>query len=121
MTFGSRLKYLRTKNKELQQDIADLISVKVRQVQRYEKDESDIPLSKAIIIADYYNVSLDYLSGRLEGPHESTGPHKGKPSDELGHLSDKEKELIRLFNDLSDERKDSLTKGVQILMSGLKD
>lgn len=31
---------------------------------KYERGETDIPFEKAIILANYYNVSLDYLAGR---------------------------------------------------------
>ena len=30
---------------------------------KYERGETDIPLEKAIILAKYYDVSLDYLAG----------------------------------------------------------
>lgn len=63
-TLGSRLKELRQEKKLKQSDLSELISVTLRQIQRYEKNETDIPLSKAIILADFFNVSLDYLTGR---------------------------------------------------------
>jgi transcriptional regulator with XRE-family HTH domain len=33
---------------------------------KYERDEREIPLSLLIKLADYYNVSLDYLVGRTD-------------------------------------------------------
>ncbi|PKR83062.1 helix-turn-helix domain-containing protein [Heyndrickxia camelliae] len=65
-SLGKRIKTLRTQHNLKQSDIADLISVTLRQVQRYEKDESDMPLSKLLILADYFNVTLDYLVGRSD-------------------------------------------------------
>jgi transcriptional regulator with XRE-family HTH domain len=65
-TLGNRMKDLRLEHKLYQSDIAELLSVTLRQVQRYEKDESEISISKAIILADYYNVALDYLAGRSQ-------------------------------------------------------
>ncbi|MGG4506343.1 helix-turn-helix transcriptional regulator [Heyndrickxia sporothermodurans] len=63
-TLGIRLKELRLEKGLLQTDIAEFLSVSLRQVQRYEKDESDIPLSSAVKLAEYFDVSIDYLTGR---------------------------------------------------------
>lgn len=63
-TLGIRLKELRVERGLYQSDIAELLSVSLRQVQRYEKDQSDMSLSTAIFLADYFNVSIDYLTGR---------------------------------------------------------
>ncbi|WP_368298883.1 helix-turn-helix domain-containing protein [Cytobacillus firmus] len=63
-TLGIRLKELRLEKGLLQTDIAKLLSVSLRQVQRYEKDESDMSLSTAAKLAEYFDVSIDYLTGR---------------------------------------------------------
>ncbi|KYD11407.1 hypothetical protein B4102_2135 [Heyndrickxia sporothermodurans] len=65
-TLGTRIKELRELHNLKQSDVAGLIKVTVRQLQRYEKDESDMPLSKLMILADYFKVSLDYLVGRSQ-------------------------------------------------------
>lgn len=65
-TLGIRLKELRIERDLLQADMASLLSVSLRQYQRYEKDESDMALSAAIMLAEYFNVSLDYLTGRSD-------------------------------------------------------
>ncbi|MGG0888979.1 helix-turn-helix domain-containing protein [Cytobacillus horneckiae] len=65
-TLGTRLKELRAERGLYQSDLAVILSVSLRQVQRYEKDESDMALSTAIFLADYFNVSLDYLIGRTD-------------------------------------------------------
>lgn len=44
--------------------MADLIEVSVNHYGKYERGEIDIPFSKAIKLAEYYNVSLDYIAGR---------------------------------------------------------
>ncbi|WP_110925941.1 helix-turn-helix transcriptional regulator [Bacillus massiliglaciei] len=63
-TLGTRLKELRVERGLYQSDIAKILNVSLRQVQRYEKDESDLSLSAAITLAEYFNVSIDYLTGR---------------------------------------------------------
>ena len=47
-----------------QQDLANYLNVHPRQVQRYEKNNDSIRVSKAIMIADYLDVSLDFLVNR---------------------------------------------------------
>lgn len=63
-----RLKGLRlSKNLTLKQ-VAETLGMVQRNYQRYETGEVDPPLSKAIALADYFNVSLDYLVGRSDDP-----------------------------------------------------
>ncbi|MCM3113590.1 helix-turn-helix domain-containing protein [Lederbergia lenta] len=65
-TLGIRLKELRVERGLYQSDIAEFLSVSLRQVQRYEKDESEMSLSTAISLAEFFNVSIDYLTGRSD-------------------------------------------------------
>lgn len=63
-----RLKGLRlSKNLTLKQ-VAETLGMVQRNYQRYETGEVDPPLSKAIALADYFDVSLDYLVGRSDDP-----------------------------------------------------
>ena len=59
-----RLKELRNEKKLKQDALADLMGVGLRQYQRYESGEQEPSLSGWIFLADYYQVSLDYLVGR---------------------------------------------------------
>jgi len=61
-----RLKELRmAKNITLKQ-MAESLGMVQRNYQRYENGEVDPPLSKAIALADFFGVSLDYLVGRSD-------------------------------------------------------
>ena len=53
---------------ELQKDIANASGVTVRNYQRYEKGEAQPTLPVLLKLADYFNVSLDYLVGRSDDP-----------------------------------------------------
>lgn len=64
--FSSRMKGLRKEQKMTQQDLADTFSVRVRTYQGYEYGESYPEVAKLIAIADFFNVSLDYLVGRSD-------------------------------------------------------
>lgn len=64
MAFYERLKDLKEDADITQKQAADLIGVSMNHYGKYERGETDIPFEKAIILANYYNVSLDYLAGR---------------------------------------------------------
>lgn len=60
----TRIKDLRTDNDLTQEDIAKVLYMKPQQYYRYEKGIRDIPIQILIMLADYYDVSLDYITGR---------------------------------------------------------
>lgn len=60
------LEDLRIDNDMTQQDVADILHCQREVYRRYEKGIRELPLSYAIILADYYDVSLDYLVGRYD-------------------------------------------------------
>ena len=64
--FSLRMKLLRKGKKLKQQELADQFSVKLRTYQGYEYGESYPEVAKLIAIADFFDVSLDYLVGRSE-------------------------------------------------------
>lgn len=49
-----------------QSDIARLIGTTQQQYSKYEMGSSDLPTRALVILADYYNVSTDYLLGRTD-------------------------------------------------------
>lgn len=63
-----RLKELRLNKKMTLQQMADVLGLTQRNYQRYETGEVDPPTSKTIALADYFDVSLDYLCGRTDKP-----------------------------------------------------
>ena len=63
MGFYQRLKDLKEDADLTQKQVAELIGVSMNHYGKYERGETDIPLEKAIILAKFYDVSLDYLAG----------------------------------------------------------
>lgn len=61
--YWHRIEDLRVDNDLTQQQVADILHCKREVYRRYEKGIRELPLSYAIILAQYYNVSLDYLVG----------------------------------------------------------
>lgn len=64
--FCDRLKELRQEHGIKQQELADILGVKLRAYQCYEYGEHYPVLDSVIRIADFFDVSLDYLVGRSD-------------------------------------------------------
>lgn len=58
-----RLKEIREDRDLLQIDLARLLRVTQAQYSRYEMGVNEIPIEKLVILAKYYNTSIDYLLG----------------------------------------------------------
>lgn len=65
MNCYKRVRDLREDNDKTQKEIACLLNMQLTVYQRYERGERELPLWAAIILADYYGVTLDYLVGRI--------------------------------------------------------
>ena len=63
MKYYQRIKNLRENKKLNQTEIAKLLDTTQKQYSRWETGEYQIPFDKAIELAKYYNVSLDYIAG----------------------------------------------------------
>ena len=64
----NRLKELRKDKKLTQVEFSKEIKIPYRTIQRWENGKSQIKPEKAQLIADYFNVSADYLLGRTDNP-----------------------------------------------------
>lgn len=63
-----RLKDLREDCDMKQKDIAKLLNIRQNVYSRYERGFQNIPLEHLLFLADYYNVSTDYILGRTNDP-----------------------------------------------------
>ena len=59
-----RVRDLREDADKTQKQIAELLNMQLTVYQRYERGERELPLWAAIKLANYYNITLDYLVGR---------------------------------------------------------
>lgn len=59
-----RLKDLREDRDLTQQQVADLLNIRQNTYSQYETGKREIPLILLWKLADYYQVSIDYLVGR---------------------------------------------------------
>ena len=72
MYYLQRLKDLREDMDLQQSDIAKLLKTTQPQYSRYETGERDLPIRHLVTLADYYNVSTDYILGRTNTKKLST-------------------------------------------------
>lgn len=67
--FHIRLKEVRIMRKKKLKEAAACLGIQVRSYQAYESGEREPGVKNLIALADFYDVSLDYLMGRTdEGP-----------------------------------------------------
>jgi len=63
-----RLKDIREDNDLTQAYIAKILNIKQNTYSQYETGNRQIPLDLLIKLADYYNVSIDYILRRTDNP-----------------------------------------------------
>lgn len=68
MAYYRRIKELREDHDKTQRDIAAVLNMPQSQYWRYEQGFRDIPTDILLRLADYYDVSVDYLLGRTDEP-----------------------------------------------------
>ena len=59
-----RIRNLREESDKKQQELADYLNIKQTTYSKYELGKVNIPVEVFIKLADYYDVSVDYLLGR---------------------------------------------------------
>ena len=90
-----QLQNLRKSRNLTQEEISDIIGVKLSTYQKYERDVISPPYDTLIKIAKYYNVSTDYLLGLQEQPNPLA----------MLNISVNDKKFIEIYSGLSDTHK----------------
>lgn len=102
------LKKLRNNHNLTQQDLSLQLNISQQVYSRYEKGSREPDFETLIKIADYFNVSLDYLLGRID---------ENKPSAEPP-LSDEEKALLLLFSQIPKDKQQLVLEMIKVALSG---
>lgn len=68
MLFSDRLKLLRESRDLTQKIVAESVGMAPMAYQRYEYGTREPAYQKLLALADYFDVSLDYLVGRSDDP-----------------------------------------------------
>ena len=66
--FSVRLREVRKSKGKKLQETADCVGIKLRSYQAYEQGTNEPNIEKLILLADFFDVSLDYLMGRTAAP-----------------------------------------------------
>lgn len=68
LKIAERIKLLRSNKGLSQKELADIIQVHQSSEQRFEYGTARPSLDTLLLLADYFDVSLDYLVGRSDNP-----------------------------------------------------
>lgn len=108
-TMPEILRELRNENKATQSDMANLLGLTTNAYQSYERGTSE-PSCKALrILADFYNVSTDYLLGRTEVREMNTLP-KDEPTEE--EVKSLENQIVESYTQMSVETRRACIKAL---------
>ena len=69
MDYRKRIRDLREDHDKTQTEIAEVLGTSQTMYARYERGASELPIRHLIRLAEYYNVTTDYLLGRTERPN----------------------------------------------------
>lgn len=95
MAYYRRIRELREDNDKTQKEVADYLQTPYQYYAVYEKGGSEISFERAIALANYYDVSLDYIAGR-------TNIKKGMS---YGELTENEQALLNTLSKMNGEEK----------------
>ena len=63
-----RIRDIREDRNLTQEEVATYLQCDQSLYSKYERETREIPLRHIVALADYYNVSVDYLVGRTKNP-----------------------------------------------------
>ena len=103
----NRIKDLREDSDKTQQELADYLGTSSQHYGKYELGHAEIPFERAIALAKYYGVSLDYLAGL-------TNSKKGMSK---GELTEKQQRLLDIADSFTNEEKSRALELLKAIMS----
>ncbi|BBI32008.1 helix-turn-helix domain-containing protein [Cohnella abietis] len=75
---GERIKQLRKEKKKTHQDMADFLGITRQAYGYYESGKRDVDTETLTKLADFFDVSLDYMVGRTEENHQALSKSSGR-------------------------------------------
>lgn len=110
MAYYRRIRELREDSDITQKEIADYLGTAYQYYAVYEKGTSEISFERAIMLAKYYNVSLDYIAGLTD---------KKTPLDVL-KFTKEETALVSMLNELSPQNRKKFAEILEQIINTLK-
>ena len=110
MAYYPRIKDLREDSDKTQREVADYLGTAYQYYAVYEKGTSEIPFERAIALAKYYNVSLDYIAGLTNDKRGLTH----------SNLSREQRDLLDAADKLSASGKKEVTELLRAMINAVK-
>lgn len=110
MAYYRRIRELREDNDKTQREIAEYLGTPYQYYSVYEKGGSEISFERAIALAKYYNVSLDYIAGLTDVKQNSS----------VNSVPENQQKLIRQLNSLSSKEREQLSGLLEAMINVLK-
>lgn len=107
--FSKNLKSLRKEKGLNQSELANNIGLRQSHISSWELNTSDPSLYNIMLLADYFNVSIDYLTGREEEDGRIIVQELELPSDE--------RHLINCYRNLPEELKKTCITYIETMES----
>lgn len=108
------IKQLRKENKKTQEELAKAIDVSRSTIAGYETDKRKPDIDTLIKIANYFNVSVDFLLGLTSRSKRSGNNDNSSKEPILTVTKDSQIKLIQLTNDLSPETMNIILEIIKI-------
>ncbi len=97
---GERLRHLRIEKNLTQEEFGKIFNMTKSRISQYETSKHEIDDKTKILFADYFNISIDYLLGRIEDRN-------------IEVLSSEEKQLLLSFRKLSNGSQNEIFNSIK--------
>lgn len=111
-SIGERIRLQRTQKHKTQRDICDAIHIEQVTLSQYETNKRTPKLEILIALADLFDVSVDYLLGRIDTPKYSFT----SSSPNFAPFSEKTNVMIRAFEELDLDNQDIMIGEIKKLL-----
>ena len=113
--FSEVLRELRIEKKISQKALGEVLGISDRNIRFYETGEHRPDFEGLLILADYFQVSLDYLVGRSDDPERHYNGAEYTPASrmlarKIGTLSESEQKAVLVFIDAMDGLKKAFSQ-----------
>lgn len=101
----NRIKELRTNKNMTQSELGKIVNVQKSAISKYEKNRAEPSMDILRKLANYFNVTTDYLLGRTDDPTPPDSAASRPSSASEPELSARAKAHARKYDALSDDHK----------------
>lgn len=106
----------KSKNLSVKQ-LSELIGIQERSIYLYENGKQEPNYETLLKLADFFDVSIDYLLGRTDESEQTKKPAIG----ELLELSKNKQEILSLLDQVSEDNREMVDRAVKALIQSIID